>query len=700
MQPKLKKASFIPHLSMKIQLKKISRTAMLKFFYAAFFLCNIAVQNARAQTIVIDGKAGGIRFDGIGAVSGGGATSVLLKDYPVVQRNQVLDLLFKPKFGASISALLIEIPGDGNSTQGSEPSHMHTRNDENYFRGYEWWLMKEAKKRNPALTLDANGWSAPRWIGNNKYWSQDMCDYDVKWIEGLKNIHGLTLDAIGCRNEKGVNYDFAKMLRTTLNANGLAGVKIHAFDDWPKNKFDWSRDMKTDTALRASVDIISAHTMSEIQTPDDIKQLSKQLNKPIWDTEEHVYKKGFDCAISIVEAFNNNFIESGATKIVNWYLAGSTYSIEPYAETPAMLIAREPWSGHYYTREALWGYAHYGQFTEVGWQYVNGACGKLNNGGSYVTMKSPKGDYSVMIETKAAKQRQKLAFKVTGGLSAGALCVWKSTAQSQFSRLADIVPVNGSFTITLDSAAIYSISTTRGQQKGSFSGIPVSKPFPFPYCETFEEYKQAKQWGYLPNYTADIAGVFEIAERSDNKGKCIRQVMSETPQAWAPEWMPYTIIGDANWSDYEVSADLYIENQGAAGIMGRVNATGRGYGCQPNAYYMIVSAQGDCGLYMVTEDMKVNPKLLASQKVANVKANQWHTVKLSFSGATIRGFIDNAPVLQATDATYKKGMAGLLTLDDKTKRCTAQFDNLFIKAAAESAPPARSSTKGFSPIYH
>ena len=111
--------------------------------------------------ITIDGSAGGKRFDGIGAVSGGGATSVLLKDYPEPQRSQVLDLLFKPNFGASISALLVEIPGDGNSTQGSEASHMHLRDDENYTRGYEWWLMSEARKRNPSITLDANAWGCP-----------------------------------------------------------------------------------------------------------------------------------------------------------------------------------------------------------------------------------------------------------------------------------------------------------------------------------------------------------------------------------------------------------------------------------------------------------------------------------------------------------------------------------------------------------
>ena len=51
-----------------------------------------------------------------------------------------------------------------------------------------------------------------------------------------------------------------------------------------------------------------------------------------------MYKDGFDCEISIVQAFNNNFINSGVTKIVNWYLVGSVYPMEPYPEQPAAMI--------------------------------------------------------------------------------------------------------------------------------------------------------------------------------------------------------------------------------------------------------------------------------------------------------------------------------------------------------------------------
>jgi galactosylceramidase len=64
-----------------------------------------------------------------------------------------LDYLFKPDFGASLQILKVEIGGDGQATEGSESSHMHTPTDESYNRGYEWWLMKEAKKRNPDIKL-------------------------------------------------------------------------------------------------------------------------------------------------------------------------------------------------------------------------------------------------------------------------------------------------------------------------------------------------------------------------------------------------------------------------------------------------------------------------------------------------------------------------------------------------------------------
>jgi len=164
--------------------------------------------------------------------------------------------------------------------------------------------------------------------------------------------------------------------------------------------------------------------------------------------------------------------------------------------------------------------------------------------------------------------------------------------------------------------------------------------------------------------------------------------------------MPYTIFGHSAWNDYEVNADVFIEKEGSAGIMGRVNATGTGYGSQPNAYYLTLSEHGNLNLYVVTEDRKVPAKLLTSAKVDKPAVNRWRKLSLQFSGDTIRGFIDNQQLLQVNDNTYTHGMAGLMALDENIKRTTAQFDNLKVNAIGKSNTTPRTLPKGFRPIYH
>ena len=277
---------------------------------------------------------------------------------------------------------------------------------------------------------------------------------------------------------------------------------------------------------------------------------------------------------------------------------------------------------------------------------------KLAAGGSFVTLKSPTGDYSIIAETKGATATQNVTFNVSAG-STGKLCVWRSNAAEQFTKLADITPVNGSFTFAMEPGSIYSISTTTGQQKGAFADVPPSKEFPFPYHEAFDGYADAKAFGYLPHYTADIAGVFEIADRPDKNGKCLRQVTDTKPQSWAPEWMPYTIIGDRNWKDYEVSADVLLDNGGWAGVMGRVNNVGTGYGTVPKGYYIRLAADGTCALFAATQARNAGAGTqLATATVPNFSQNQWHNVKLRFSGTTITGLVDDTAVLTATDTLY------------------------------------------------
>uniref|UniRef100_A0A8C0KWL2 Galactocerebrosidase n=1 Tax=Canis lupus dingo TaxID=286419 RepID=A0A8C0KWL2_CANLU len=168
---------------------------------------------------VLDDSDGlGREFDGVGAVSGGGATSRLLVNYPEPYRSQILDYLFKPNFGASLHILKVEIGGDGQTTDGTEPSHMHYALDENFFRGYEWWLMKEAKKRNPNIILMGLPWSFPGWIGKGFNWPyvnlQLTAYYIMTWIVGAKHYHDLDIDYIGIWNERSFDINYIKVCTT------------------------------------------------------------------------------------------------------------------------------------------------------------------------------------------------------------------------------------------------------------------------------------------------------------------------------------------------------------------------------------------------------------------------------------------------------------------------------------------------------
>ncbi len=677
---------------------------IILFLYITIVCFDIIAQNQKSkeiQTVFLDGNTAGTRFDGIGIVNGGGATSVLLKDYPEQQRREIMDMVYKPMFGASVSALLVEIPGDGNSTQGSMPSHSHYRGDYNYERGYTWWILREAKSRNPKLSLDCTAWSAPGWIGRGEFFSVDAADYYVSWLRGLREHYGLEMDAIGCRNEKGVSYDFAKALRKKMDDGGFEEVRLHGFDNWYRGKLDFLPDLLSDSALYDAIDIVSAHTFSSMPVTEKEKSLLKRIGKPLWNSEDHVYLKGFECLIGNVECFNKNYIDNGVTKVVNWYDIAGVYPMEPYSHDPAMLLAWEPWSGHYEVRHSLWGYAHYGQFCEIGWEYIDSGCRHLNDGGTMVTLKNPKtNDYSIIIETKGADRPQTI--KVNGGksLKEGALCVWKSTEQEQFIRSEDINPRKGGFFITVEPNAVYSLSTTRGQQKGCFKNIPSSESFPIPYDDSFDAYVHPEEWGYLPHYTADIIGAFELTERPAHDGQCLRQVVGQRAISWAPEWNYYTIIGDSSWNDYEISADVYLNPGDEAGVMGRVCDVGTGYGVTAKGYYMKIDDKGNCSLVITRgkKDKKAvvgdaeqqalllaNPdasqggeRIIQSVRIQDVCACQWHNLKLRFEGDLITGFVDGTEVLSGTSGTYPKGMAGLIAPLRSHGVSTPYFDNLKI----------------------
>ncbi|HSA01337.1 MAG TPA: galactosylceramidase, partial [Candidatus Paceibacterota bacterium] len=528
--------------------------------------------------------------------------------------------------------------------------------DRNFHRGYEWWLMKEARKRNPLIYLDCLQWGAPGWIGNGDFYSQDNADYLIEFLKGARDVHGLNIQFAGVWNETRYDTGWIKLFRKTLDRQGFTNVQLVAADEITR----WSivDVMKTDPELAAAVDVIGTHYPKFKST-----LAARQSGKPIWCSEDGPWKGDWDGARELARMYNRNYVDGQMSKTIIWSPVTSYYDILPLPGSGVMR-ANEPWSGHFETQPALWATAHTTQFAEPGWIYLGGyACGYLPEGGSFVALKSPKnGDYSVIVETSDATGPQTLRFVVEGGLATGAVHLWRSQAEDQFVQLPDVRLTQGSYSVTFEPDSIYSLTTTTGQTKGN-PASPPSKPFPMNYSDTFEDYEV----GVTPRYFSDQAGAFEIAPRSGGGGKCLRQVVRRKGIEWHLHQDPFpeTIMGDANWRDYEVSVDVFLETEGFISLFGRIGKIVQ-KPVLPEGYWLKLSSTGYWELG--------TPAVALMSGKSAFKTQEWHNLKLQFTGATLRVFLDGQLLGSIVDRTFAAGMIGL-----GSGWHAAEFDNLKIK---------------------
>ena len=156
-----------------------------------------------------------------------------------------------------------QIGGDGQSTEGTEPSHQHDAVEApNYARGYEWRLMVEAKARNPLIKLGCLPWVWPGWVGVDNIkspWSHPNVSaaYVVNWLKGARDMYNLTIDYVGINNERGWNAPYVKVLRAAMTAAGFASSSIVCGDG--VHVFECAAAVAADPELRASVVALGAH---------------------------------------------------------------------------------------------------------------------------------------------------------------------------------------------------------------------------------------------------------------------------------------------------------------------------------------------------------------------------------------------------------------------------------------------------------
>ena len=624
--------------------------------------------------IKIDGAETGRIFDGVGAISGGGGNSRLLIDYSAKQRNQILDYLFKPGYGASLQILKLEIGGDANSTDGSEPSIEHARGVVNCSAGYEFWLAEQAKRRNPNIKLYGLAWTAPGWIGNGNFWSKGMIDYLMTWLD-CAHSHGLKIDYLGGWNERGYNKTWYEGLHAALAARH-SEIKVVGDDSGWKV----ADDMAKDPAFTKSVDIVGVHYSCEGGDGGNADSCHSTQNaidtrKPLWDSESGSQDDNSGAG-PLIRAITRGYIDSKMTALLNWPLIAAITSNLPYPTT-GLMVAPQPWSGNYSVGQSLWVTAQVTQFTQPSWQFLDGASGYLGNdraNGSYISLRSPDGtDYSTVVETTTANVPSVVTFSISRNLSARLVHVWATNLNAtddheSFLRLADLHPdESGRLEFTLRPGYVYTFSTIATAGKGK-AAAPPEHPLRLPYRDNFDHY----QIGQEARYASDMQGAFEIHPcAAGRSGKCLQQMAATKPIEWQEDSDAYTLLGDPTWANYTVSVDAELAKPGVLSVIGRAGTQKRPQSRQQGYYFQV----SDAGAWTIFKsDSKGNRTKLNSGSIAVLGVGRWHRLSLSFDNETITASVDGKTVIAFKDDSYRSGQIGLGT----TSYDTDQFDNLSI----------------------
>ncbi len=620
--------------------------------------------------ITIDGARLGPAFQGIGAISGGGGNSRLLIEYPRVQRQQILDYLFKPGYGADLQILKLEIGGDAYATDGAEPSVEHVKGQVNCHAGYELWLAQQARKLDPAIQIYALQWNTPHWVG--AAWSDADIGYLLDWLHCAREYH-LTVNYLGGWNEHlphGITPQvmgwFIK-LRAALNAAGYAGVQIVAVDSFAhENGVDVANFIAHHPAFKAAIAVLGYHNLCRYPSTGKtclVPPAARTSGKPIWESEIGALRQSTGVG-AMTRSIDNAYIQVGATGLIEWPLIDSMPAYLP-EEDRGLIFADQPWSGQYQVNLMTWVLAQTTQFTSPGWRHIRGASGKLGGPyGSYVSYEAPdRSAWSLVAQTTDAPKVQSITVHVDPGLPRSVVHVWTTNVKSAdpstwMSKRADVHPVHGRFSYKLSPGYIYTFSTSTGQGKGA-AVSPAPRPMPLPYVATPDPSGE-------PRYLGAQDGAFEYAPGAPRSPKSVfEQTARGLPVFWqnpVPTRFPYAVVGYNGWRNYTVSVSVRLSAKGqSAGLISRFDhPRANGVAQKFHGYQFVVGSSGSWKL-IANDVLKPERTLATGQLAKPLRAGKWFRLSLSASGTTITARVNGVVVATVHDDEYAAGDAGIST---------------------------------------
>jgi len=282
------------------------------------------------------------------------------------------------------------------------------------------------------------------------------------------------------------------------------------------------------------------------------------------------------------------------TAVISW---STVWSVLPdmVCENAGLTRAATPWSGHYFVDSALWASAHITQFAQPGWHFLSvpgGGSGVLGGGGHYVTLvddaSAPTRFVTVIetldapggrcIVTPSAQGPQTAILSLAKGMprpQAGVgASLWKTNETHQFVLVAEGLTAteqpDGSAILALpepvQNDAMYTLTSHPGAQSHGVPSAPVPEPasFPAPFHDDFETAGATGTGNTLmPRYWSDQYGLFERKQTGGARGFVLEQKLYNQPgsNSWGASEPPLTVVGDFNWTDYTVSADVQLAEQ-------------------------------------------------------------------------------------------------------------------------------------------
>jgi hypothetical protein len=493
---------------------------------------------------------------------------------------------------------------------------MRTRDDGDlddaaaYNRGWEWWLLAEAKKRNPALVTMALSWGVPGWIGNqtvSAYWSDDNIDFHVRWVRGLWKHHGIQLDWLGIWNEVDINahdgmaggWDWVLKLRAALDAepDGVGKkVKLLADDTVGSTGAACSLMLQNQT-IRDALAGLANHYDWETRNPGaECERLRSEHGKALWVSEG---------AASAGLGLNHAAWYGNVSGYTIWPFALTWYPFLPFGgeggnpETcESVLCGREPWGGYWGLGKTAYQAAHTTQFTTADGKCAFAGVNVTGGGGKLIANAFDCGPaargYSVVL-ISTAEAPMDVTVHLSGPIPSAAapLALWGTCGDKQDGWFQELTPPPTSVTmaITLQPGCVYTLTTAGGGGRPANTAVPPSAALPLPFADDFED-RALTQPG---RYWEDIGGTFEVAARAaaaeaklpqrqsgaaadsaastladpvdwagGGAGQMLAQVAEQRPVEWEHNPEPYTIIGgyadgdNTSWTDYTVAVSAAV----------------------------------------------------------------------------------------------------------------------------------------------